>query len=434
MFDLHCAIKILFYGRRRLISLVSREFRGCGLNLSDLSFVHLADVHLGYEQYNLSERREDFDRAFTEVVDKTLELKPNFMIIAGDLFHHARPLNITLERAIKNFRRLREANIPVLVVDGSHDTAPNIVTGTILNPLDSAGLIYYLPRHEGACWENEQCYVYGIPNFRTRDRTERQLPAFYEVRRPEPRKDKFNIFVFHMALDIPEILSAYPSMAAEASPALIPNGFNYYAGGHIHTSLQVRFRDGILVYSGSTETVNYEDAYSEKGFHYVEVSRDGEVRVNRIKVESTRKFKVIDKDYSGLSPKDIVDLAARLVKEADEEGAVIVPILRGTLPAESSRREVDLAKIRSAAEKALAVHPVVLLREIEFPEEVIRSIFEGEMRDLRAKSYEYFLQFFMQRYGRDEAERRARAALEIIQFLVREDEDRVREIIEGLIQ
>ncbi|MEM2092548.1 MAG: DNA repair exonuclease, partial [Candidatus Bathyarchaeia archaeon] len=102
--------------------------------MSDLSFVHLADVHLGYEQYNLSERREDFDRAFTEVVDKTLELKPNFMIIAGDLFHHARPLNITLERAIKNFRRLREANIPVLVVDGSHDTAPNIVTGTILNP------------------------------------------------------------------------------------------------------------------------------------------------------------------------------------------------------------------------------------------------------------------------------------------------------------
>ncbi|MEM0010207.1 MAG: DNA repair exonuclease, partial [Candidatus Bathyarchaeia archaeon] len=107
--------------------------------MGGFSFVHVADTHLGYEQYNLSERRDDFDNAFSEVVEKTLELKPSFMIIAGDLFHHARPSNITLERAIRNFRRLKEANIQILVVDGSHDHAPNVVTGTILNPLDSAG-------------------------------------------------------------------------------------------------------------------------------------------------------------------------------------------------------------------------------------------------------------------------------------------------------
>ena len=116
------------------------------------SFVHAADLHLGYSQYGLEARREDFDKAFQELIDKTIELKPDFMIIAGDLFHQARPSNVTLENAIKNFSRLREAGIPVLTVDGSHDMAPNIVTGTILNPLDSAGLIYHLPRHEGACW------------------------------------------------------------------------------------------------------------------------------------------------------------------------------------------------------------------------------------------------------------------------------------------
>ncbi|MEM2961242.1 MAG: DNA repair exonuclease, partial [Candidatus Bathyarchaeia archaeon] len=162
--------------------------------MKEFSFVHVADTHLGYEQYNLDERRADFDRAFTEVVDKTIELKPDFMIICGDLFHQARPLNTILENAIKNFRRLNEAEIPVLVVDGSHDAAPNIITGTILNPLDSAGLVYYLPRRENACWENKKCYVYGVPNFRTKDRTEKNIPTFYEGKKPMPRKGLFNIF------------------------------------------------------------------------------------------------------------------------------------------------------------------------------------------------------------------------------------------------
>ena len=30
------------------------------------SFVHVADLHLGYAQYNLDARRQDFNRAFEE--------------------------------------------------------------------------------------------------------------------------------------------------------------------------------------------------------------------------------------------------------------------------------------------------------------------------------------------------------------------------------
>ena len=40
----------------------------------------------------LEVRRQDFDNAFSELVDRTIELKPDFMIIAGDLFHQATPL------------------------------------------------------------------------------------------------------------------------------------------------------------------------------------------------------------------------------------------------------------------------------------------------------------------------------------------------------
>jgi len=400
--------------------------------LKAFSFVHAADLHLGYSQYGLEVRREDFDRAFQELVDKTLELKPTFMIIAGDLFQTARPSNVTLENAVKNFSRLRNADIPVLVVDGSHDSAPNVVTSTILNPLDSAGLVYYLPRHEGACWRRpECCYVYGVPNFRTRRKTEEMLPVFMEQNKPTPDPALFNIFAFHMALDFPELNPPY--IEAEAPPELIPEGFNYYAAGHVHKRYEGRFKTGLLVYPGSTETINYDEAKNEKGFYYVEVDDAGKVSPQFIKLDSPRKFVVLDQDFTGVNASKITELAVQLVRGADEEGAILVPVLRGVLPAEVSRAEVDVAQIRSAAEKALLVHPVILLRESEVAEAVVRSIFESEFKDLKTKSFEYFLQIFSERYSREEAEKIARAAVSLIEPLTKRQDEKVKQVLEEIL-
>jgi len=401
--------------------------------LKAFSFVHAADLHLGYSQYGLEARREDFDKAFSELVDKTLELKPNFMIIAGDLFHNARPSNVTLENAVKNFSRLRNAGIPVLVVDGSHDSAPNVITSTILNPLDSAGLIHFLPRHEGACWRlPERCYVYGVPNFRTRRKTEEMLPTFMDKNKPTPDQSLFNIFVFHMALDVPDLNPPY--IEAEAPSELIPEGFNYYAAGHVHMPYVGRFKTGLLVYPGSTETINYDEAKNEKGFYHVEVNEEGEPSLQFIKLESPRKFVVLEQDFTGFTASKITELAVQLVKNADQEGAVIVPVLKGTLPAEASRADVDVVQIRSAAEKALLVHPVVLLRESEVPEAVVRSIFESEIKDLKTKSFEYFMQIFAERYSPEQAEKIARAAVTLIEPLTKKQDARVRQILEELVQ
>jgi len=398
--------------------------------MKPFSFVHIADLHLGYAQYNLDARRQDFDNALKEAVDKTIELKPDFMLIAGDIFHQARPSNITLETAITNFRRLRDAGIPVLAVDGGHDSAPNTVTGTILNPLDSAGLLHCLPRHEGACWQNENCYVYGVPNFRTRRKTDEQLPLFLEQNKPTPDPSMFNIFLFHMAIDLPYIQKPY-QMEAEGSPELIPEGFNYFAGGHVHKPSKTKFKNGLLVYSGCTETVNYDDAQIEKGFFHVEVNGKGEPAINRIALQTSRRFIVLEPDYSGMLPAKITQSAVQLVKENDQEGAILVLVLNGVLPSEASRAEVDLAQIREAAHKTLLVYPIVRLRETEVSEEIIRTIFEGGLKDLKTKSFEYFVQIFSERYSREQAEKIARLAVSVLDPLVRKDEEKVKHEMEA---
>ena len=395
------------------------------------NFVHASDLHLGYAQYGLEARRQDFDNAFTELVDKTIELKTDFMIIAGDLFHQARPSNTTLENAIRNFKRLRDAEIPVLTVDGSHDSAPNMITGTILTPLDSAGLIHHLPRRKGACWRlADSCYVYGVPNFRTRRKTHEALPEFMIQNPPIPEPSMANIFVLHMAIDMPNLTPSY--IEAEASPELIPEGFDYYAAGHLHESYLGKFKSGMLAYSGCTETANYEEANREKGFFHVNVNEKGVFSPNFIELESPRRFIIVDQDFSGMNSAKITELAAKAVKSADTDGAVITAVLRGVLPAESSRAEVDVAKIRNAAEKALFVNTLVLLRESAVSDEIVRSIFESEIKDLKTKAYEYFMEIFSERYSREQADRIARSALSLIEPLTRKQEDKVKQIIEEL--
>ncbi len=400
--------------------------------MKPFSFVHVADLHLGYAQYNLYVRREDFDNAFKEVVDKTIELKPDFMLIAGDLFQNARPSNVTLEKAISNFARLREAGIPVLVVDGGHDSAPNMVTGTVLNPIDSAGLVYYLPRHEGASWKNENCYVYGVPNFRTKTRTAEQLPLFLEQNKPVPNPECFNIFVFHMALELPYVTP--PHIEAEASPEQLPDGFNYFAGGHVHQPSIAKFKGGTLVYSGCTETVSYDDARENKGFYHVEVNEEGVPKINRVSLNSPRKFVVLDPDYTGMLPHKITESAVNLVKEKDEQGAIIVLVLKGVLPAEANRAEVDLTRIREAGQKALFVSLLSRLHETEVPEEMVRAIFEGGLKDLKTKAFEYFLQIFADRYSREQADKIARLAVNMIEPLSRKDEERVKKEMEAFMR
>lgn len=401
--------------------------------MKPFSFVHAADLHLGYSQYGLEARRQDFDNAFKELVDKTIELKPDFMIMAGDLFHHARPSNVTLENTIRTFKRLRDANIPVLTVDGSHDSAPNTITSTILYPLDSAGLIHHLPRHTGACWQKTDCcYVYGIPNYHNRHKTQEVLPKFMAENPPTPKDGIANIFVFHGAVDLPSVKPPY--IEAEISPEQLPDGFCYYAAGHVHERYLDKFKTGYLAYSGCTETADYREAKCAKGFYHVHVTEKGHVKPEFIELTCSRKFVIIEQDYSGMTSAKITELAAKMVKEADSEGAVLIPLLKGTLPAEANRGEIDIGKIRNAAEKALLVHPVVLLKETAVADEIVRSIFESEFKDLKTKAFEYFLQIFMERYGREEADKIARGALSLIEPLTRKQDEKVKQTIEELVR
>src|SRR5436305_14032891 len=85
------------------------------------SFIHLADTHLGYEQYGVRERFNDFSRAFWNITEDAANRQVDFVIIAGDLFNQRAIDALTLIHAIEELKQLEERGILGIAIEGNHD-------------------------------------------------------------------------------------------------------------------------------------------------------------------------------------------------------------------------------------------------------------------------------------------------------------------------
>ena len=80
-----------------------------------MKLVHLADLHLGFRQYQrltptgLNQREADVAAAFKKAIDEIIEIAPDIVVIGGDVFHAVRPTNPAILWAHKQFARLTES-------------------------------------------------------------------------------------------------------------------------------------------------------------------------------------------------------------------------------------------------------------------------------------------------------------------------------------
>ncbi len=88
----------------------------------EFSFMHIADTHLGFRQYGLKDRYNDYARALMWAVQQALQHRVDFVVLAGDLFHEpSRVAPHTLTQVIQILTPLHQARIPCLAIEGNHD-------------------------------------------------------------------------------------------------------------------------------------------------------------------------------------------------------------------------------------------------------------------------------------------------------------------------
>lgn len=88
-----------------------------------MRFIHLADVHLGYQQYNLPARFNDFGLALERAIQYGIANRVDAILVAGDLFNKATLEPLAFIQATDILEQARQAGIPVIAVEGNHDQA-----------------------------------------------------------------------------------------------------------------------------------------------------------------------------------------------------------------------------------------------------------------------------------------------------------------------
>jgi DNA repair exonuclease SbcCD nuclease subunit len=251
------------------------------------TFVHTADNHLGYEQYGLKERFNDFARAFLAVVDAAVARRVDAFLIAGDLFNKRAIDAMTLMQAQEGLQRLRDAGIPAIAIEGNHDRS-YYRDGTswlqflcwnkllyLLSPLVREGVPELTP------WDPEALRgayvdlkggalrVYGLPWYgastaRVMEGFARELTAA----RADGREAgvEYRVLLMHTGIDgiVPQLHGLPSYEQFQPLRGLV----DYVALGHIHKQYT---RDGWLYNPGSSETWSAEESAWDRGYFVASV-------------------------------------------------------------------------------------------------------------------------------------------------------------------
>ncbi len=95
----------------------------------------MGDCHLGgWRQPELKELNFEY---FKKAIQISLSEKVEFILISGDLFDSAYPPMDTLKNTFEIFRNIKDANIPVFIIAGSHDYS--VSGNSFLDVLEKAG-------------------------------------------------------------------------------------------------------------------------------------------------------------------------------------------------------------------------------------------------------------------------------------------------------
>src|SRR5690606_12035603 len=96
----------------------------------------IADVHLGnWRDLKLKTLVID---GFVNAIDISIQEKVDFVLISGDLFHTALPGIEYIKIVIKKLKELKDLNIKVYYIAGSHDFSPS--GKTMLDIIEEADL------------------------------------------------------------------------------------------------------------------------------------------------------------------------------------------------------------------------------------------------------------------------------------------------------
>lgn len=311
-----------------------------------LRLVHISDTHLGYFAYSrsdpemgINQREADFYRSFTNAVDRIIEIKPDFVVHAGDLFDGVRPQNRAIDLALKQLIRLSESGAEIVLISGNHSTPKLRETGNIFRIFEHLEGIH--PIHEPGVTRVAMgdLTVHAVPHS-TNPSIEDSLAGV------GPSTDtRYNVLLMHAGIDGSSRYRTDHINQQMIAPESISPEFDYVALGHYHEFAEVRDR---MYYSGSTERLGFGELGQKKGFIEVDLAR-ASTEFHELEVRNMLELRTID--AHSLSGTDVLREIKSRLEEAPLDGAIarLSVVNLGTDVA----RSLDTSALKRQASRAL---------------------------------------------------------------------------------
>lgn len=231
-----------------------------------IKFAHFADCHLGgWRQEEL--QALNFE-SFQKAIDMVIGEKPDFLLLAGDLFDSAYPPIEILKETFAEFKKVKEANIPVFMIAGSHDFSAS--GKTFLDVLEKAGFCKSIDKFDvqpdGRIkllpTKFKELTLLGYSGKKSGMEIEDLKKVYLDEIYP------LSVFAFHST--IKDVVGTIPMDSIEKEKLPLAN---YYAMGHIHQRFETFMGSSPFVYPGPIFPNNFQELVDLKcgSFHLVEI-------------------------------------------------------------------------------------------------------------------------------------------------------------------
>jgi len=262
-----------------------------------VKFAHVSDVHLGAWR---NERLNELGyKAFVLAVNVIVNEEVDFVIISGDLYDVSNPKVEVIDLATRELKKLKDHEIPVYGIMGSHDFSPS--NKSMIRPLITAGLFKDVWNAELTEDDKIKLNYYIDPKtkikltgLRARKRG-LEIEEYHILDRESLEDEKGpKIFILHTML---YELKPKEFKDMESTPkSLLPQGFEYYAGGHLHKTVPEKLRKDErsfkiddktkIIYPGSLAPVNFRELeqYKFGGFCIISGDIDTESQISNLNV------------------------------------------------------------------------------------------------------------------------------------------------------
>lgn len=335
-------------------------------------FLHLSDTHLGYKQYMMDLREEDFYESFNEAIDTGLQENVDFFVHTGDLFDTWSPSNRAMNEFKKAMIKLYKKNKVMYLIMGDHDrpkrtdeVASRIFDFLGVKLLGTDGLQNIVINYGG-----EDILLSGISNMKGLRKN--NLVEQYRKADVEAKPYKNSILMSHQGVS-PYLIAE----ACEVDSKDLPVNYKYLAFGHVHDAHLVTDKYPVFSYAGSTDLNSTNEVKNfvknGKSVNLVEI-HDGTINAERIKLKSTRYQDTVSSDYSHYM-EDIGSIMSRERTNRKE------PLISVTIHGDANREEV---KMNISALKDVIIRGPVFEKEV-------KTI---EARPNMSKLLDYFKAYF----------------------------------------